>query len=359
MAAMRESRYLILATTYAAPQLTAAQVAPAADSTAARAIRSEVAGMACEPPPKLKYDLSHLQQDTEFVVGPLQDDEALLLFGLVKTVRPKVVVEFGFFKGDSAVNWLRALDEDARLYSFDITPIPFQRPEYSDPRFKFKQKDQTKFDPADVDHRAVDLAFLDAGHTFNIQYMLWPRLLQVLAPDALVIVHDTGLHKHERLKEGACSCDLPNKCGFHHQACLHAYPRPRSPLSSIQKAYPEWQTVTLQSYNTYRHGATILQRRLHLSTAAVPVEMCTREHPRLVLDPAFGAGAKSAKSALADLDGASDEDGAAKHSASTATAAQQPQANAKEEEEEGDAAPPAPPHVPGLRMPPTLPHVQV
>jgi predicted O-methyltransferase YrrM len=46
---------------------------------------------------KSKYDLSHLTQDeAQISMGPIQDDEALLLYALVKVIRPKTVVEFGF-----------------------------------------------------------------------------------------------------------------------------------------------------------------------------------------------------------------------------------------------------------------------
>ncbi len=64
----------------------------------------------------ISHLLSYANADA---LGPIQRDEAVALFGLVRTLRPKTVVEFGFFHGHSAFNFLCALDGDARLYSYD------------------------------------------------------------------------------------------------------------------------------------------------------------------------------------------------------------------------------------------------
>src|SRR5271155_4967100 len=95
-----------------------------------------------------KYDLAHLDKFHENVSGPIQSDEALLLFALTKVLRPKVVVEFGFFQGYSATNFLMALDADACLYSFD----PWQDcKKYAegiqDKRFKLLQKGAENYEP--------------------------------------------------------------------------------------------------------------------------------------------------------------------------------------------------------------------
>jgi len=68
-------------------------------------------------------DVSHLAAYAETdALGPLQRDEALLLYGAIRALRPQTVVEIGFYRGRSAFNFLRALDHDARLYAFDIDP---------------------------------------------------------------------------------------------------------------------------------------------------------------------------------------------------------------------------------------------
>ena len=61
----------------------------------------------------------HLLRDNAPRLGPLQDDEALLLYGLVRALRPRTVVEFGTAHGFSALNFLQALfdDQEARVFS--------------------------------------------------------------------------------------------------------------------------------------------------------------------------------------------------------------------------------------------------
>ncbi len=73
-------------------------------------------------PDARRPDLAHLSLHKDTAYRPIQRDEALFLHGLVCLVRPRTIVEIGFFRGASAFNFLRALDPDARFYSFDIDP---------------------------------------------------------------------------------------------------------------------------------------------------------------------------------------------------------------------------------------------
>src|SRR4051794_25675037 len=65
-------------------------------------------------------ELAHLALYKEDAEGPVQRDEALLLHALIRVLRPQTVIEIGFYRGHSALNFLRALTADARLYSFDV-----------------------------------------------------------------------------------------------------------------------------------------------------------------------------------------------------------------------------------------------
>ncbi|CAE7241890.1 lig-1 [Symbiodinium sp. CCMP2592] len=150
-----------------------------------------------KPPQKPHYELLHLERDNKPRLGPVQDDEALLLYSLVRALRPRTIVEFGTSNGFSALNWMHAIaeDPDARVFSYDILPYPAARAlEDSDPRFLFHQKSQADFEPADVDGRPIDVAFFDAGHLIEYSLKAFERLRPALAPNALVAVHDTGLH---------------------------------------------------------------------------------------------------------------------------------------------------------------------
>ena len=147
--------------------------------------------------PKRRHDgsdLSHLALYTEQILGPVQRDEALFLHSLIRVVRPATVVEIGL-RGHSAFKFLRALDPDARLCSFDIKPACAQiaRDRFGhDPRFTFRMRSQTEIAAADIDGRTIDFIFLDAAHDADLNRATFERLLPLMAPDVILAVHDTG-----------------------------------------------------------------------------------------------------------------------------------------------------------------------
>ena len=140
--------------------------------------------------------MSHLLTYREDdAVGPLQRDEAIALFGIIRTLRPETVVEFGFFHGHSAFNFLQALPPDARLFSYDIDTDSARRAEtefHFDPRLTFIGKSQTAFEPEDLAGRKIDFAFFDAAHELDLNQETFRRILPHLAAEATIAVHDTG-----------------------------------------------------------------------------------------------------------------------------------------------------------------------
>ena len=216
---------------------------------------------------KMKYDLHHLTQDTQIVYGPIQDDEALFIYSIVKALRPKTVVEFGFSHGVSALNFLKALDPDSRLYSYDITNYNPQAPAHNDSRFKFYLKSQTEFEHTDID-RLIDIAFFDDGHIFDINTVAFKKIIDKMAPYSLTIVHDTGLHSEKIEAFEPCTCDFLNYCGGAHQ------PDERLFINWIKDNYPDWQVINIHSFNVFRHGLTILQRKYNLSVTSTDRSNC-------------------------------------------------------------------------------------
>jgi len=241
-----------------------------------------------KPPQKLHYELFHLERDNKPRLGPVQDDEALLLYSLVRALRPRTIVEFGTSNGFSALNWMHAIaeDPDARVFSYDILPYPAARAlEDSDPRFFFHQKSQADFEPADVDGRPIDVAFFDAGHLIEYSLKAFERLRPALAPNALVAVHDTGLHvrdfgsgappEEEGLPFSEESCALrpggAARC-YRFRDCqgetdVHGYcvgrahrPSERQFVSEVLKRWPEFRPLHVHSRRVFRHGLTLLQR---------------------------------------------------------------------------------------------------
>ncbi len=215
-----------------------------------------------------KYNLSHLTQASQYVFGPIQDDEALLLYGLFKTLRPKTVVEFGFSHGVSSTNFLQALDSDAKLYSYDINLYNPNADPFKDPRFKFYLKSQTEFLPSDTENRLIDVAYFDDGHIFNVNTVAFQKTVKYMSPVGVIVVHDTGLHAYDSFKIHTCACDFPKYCGGVHQS------DERSFINWIMANYPEWQVVELHSFNIFRHGLSILQKKFNLSISPVDPANC-------------------------------------------------------------------------------------
>ena len=216
---------------------------------------------------QIKYDISLFEQQTQVVWGPIQDDEALLLYGLMKSLRPKTLIEFGFGHGASSTNFLKALDSDAKMFTYDIEILNKNAPAFNDSRFKFILKSQTEFNPEDFENRTIDVAYLDNGHYFDKEKILFPKLIPKMSKTGIILIHDTGLHVNDIVK-GTCACDFPDLCGV-----LHCPPE-REFVNWIGDNYPEWQIINIHSFILYRHGLTILQRKYKLSIEATASDKC-------------------------------------------------------------------------------------
>ena len=105
----------------------------------------------------MNYDLSHLTQDhTQRVLGPIQDDEALLLFALCKSMIIKNVVEIGVQSGYSTLNFVKAVGEDGNVISFDVD---FFNKKF--PNFTFIHKNAANVEESDIPWE-IDLVFFDS-----------------------------------------------------------------------------------------------------------------------------------------------------------------------------------------------------
>jgi predicted O-methyltransferase YrrM len=206
------------------------------------------------------FDLSHLPTYDENVIGPIQRDEAVLLFGLIRVLRPLTVVEFGFQVGQSAFNFLRALDGEARLYSFDIKPACLKVAERRfgrDPRFRLVLKSHEKIEPKDVDGRAVDFVFIDGSHDAGLNRITFERMLPMLSPTALIAVHDTGTVPRELFPSWHWLLDTEqNWVGDRYEG----QPGEREFVNWLLDEHPEFSQLHLHSDRTLRHGLTLLQR---------------------------------------------------------------------------------------------------
>lgn len=206
-------------------------------------------------------DVAHLAFHPETAaVGPVQRDEAMLLHALVRMVRPRTVVEIGFLAGDSAFNFLRALDSDAMLYSFDIdagcAAIAAER-FGNDRRFVFRRRSQDSLTPEDIDGSLADLVFLDAAHDLKLNQETFSRLQLLMAPRAIVAIHDTGTVPRKFTAEDDERRRLAERwVGDEYEP----QPEERAFVNWLLEQHPEYAQIHLHSRRTPRHGLTLLQR---------------------------------------------------------------------------------------------------
>jgi predicted O-methyltransferase YrrM len=213
-------------------------------------------------------DIAHLAFYDEQSSGPVPRDEALFLHALLRVVRPETAVEIGFLQGDTAFNLLCALDDDARLYSFDIDPAcadVAERRFAHDPRFTYRTRAQEALEPADVDGRVADFVFLDAAHDLRLNQRAFGRLLSLMAPTAILAVHDTGAVPGTFIPQGHSTRELSNRWvddQFEHQ------PDERAFVNWLLEDHPEFSQIHLHSARVVRHGLTLLQRSVRLPRPA-------------------------------------------------------------------------------------------
>ena len=204
-------------------------------------------------------DLAHLALYRRWSWGPVQPEEALLLHSLVRTLRPATVVEIGFLYGHGAFNLLTAMDAEARLYSFDIDPSCAARArELShDKRFTFRLRSQDEITSADIDGRPVDFLFLDGAHEIDTNRRAFRAVLPLLAPNAIVAVHDTGAIPRHLTPDGHWTLAVTQRWvdgEYEHQ------PDERGFVNSLLDAHPEFSQIHLHSRRAFRHGITLLQK---------------------------------------------------------------------------------------------------
>jgi predicted O-methyltransferase YrrM len=146
----------------------------------------------------MHYDLSHLTQEpSQAVLGPVQDDEALLLYALCRVVCARRVLEFGGLPGASARNFLAAVGPEGVVYTVERSPM---EPLAANHRIIPRQAGDVW--GQDFEGQPLDLVFFDC-HDYAQQLLAFENLTVcgVITPDTTLALHDTGLHPRQVLPE--------------------------------------------------------------------------------------------------------------------------------------------------------------
>ena len=140
----------------------------------------------------VKYDLKHLNQpEDQNVWGPIQDDEALFLYSIIRGSRLKRILEIGGLSGYSANNFLKALSfsDEGILYTCDINPVPVLANNH-----KVIIKNAIDLTPEDLGNESIDLLFFDCHDMVQVQmYDLFVNK-NIVNANTIIALHDTNLH---------------------------------------------------------------------------------------------------------------------------------------------------------------------
>lgn len=141
-----------------------------------------------------KYSFSHLTQDsTQKVWGPIQDDEALMLYSIIRGNRMSRILEVGGLSGYSARNFIEALDytPDGVVYTVDIHPVPVMGINH-----KTIIKDAGELMADDIENKPLDMIFFDC-HS-EVQWNIFTKFSEqkLITDETVIALHDTNLHWH-------------------------------------------------------------------------------------------------------------------------------------------------------------------
>lgn len=153
------------------------------------------------------YDLSHLTNGSNVVLGPIHDDEALLLYALLRATGAKRVLELGGLGGYSARNFLAAGCDVVTAEVNDLAPISDRHTVH-------------RINCADIaDHVTgrFDLVLFDA-HDLDAEVRAFVTLKNkgCIDKQTTIVVHDTGWHATQMLPHAE-----PSEHGWVHCPVAH------------------------------------------------------------------------------------------------------------------------------------------
>ena len=206
----------------------------------------------------MNYDLHHLTQDnSQKVIGPIQDDEALFLYSIIVGMRLKTVFEIGGLSGYSAANFLAAVGQTGRVFTVDINPVQSRSPNHI-----CIQKDVRQICHADLNYSHIDMIFFDC-HMYDEQMIAYHNLSACGAIDdsTVIALHDTNLHYEGFLTEGCRYTQITD--GYIHQPVERRMVNTFSDLG-----YDAFYLHTSRDRHSlefpFRHGVTVMNKRQRL-----------------------------------------------------------------------------------------------
>jgi predicted O-methyltransferase YrrM len=206
------------------------------------------------------YDLSHLTgPPNQWVLGQIQDDEALFLYSMIRGKRIKTVLEVGSFEGYSAQNFLAAVGEQGAVYSVDIIKLePLAKNHY------FIHKNAKDLEAHDLNYETMELVFFDC-HDYDIAMQVFHNLCEanIINDNTVLALHDTNYHYTNSTPCANWGKKLRDKDG-NVLAYGHAMDEKKMANTFVELGYQAFSLhTTADKHNEqlpHRHGITILSK---------------------------------------------------------------------------------------------------
>jgi predicted O-methyltransferase YrrM len=193
------------------------------------------------------YDLTHLTQpEDQAVMGPIQDDEALFLYSVIRGMRLERILEIGGGRGYSAFNFIRAVNKKGIVYTVDVIDVP----KLADNHIVFL-KSASELKAEDFNNESLHLVFFDC-HEYEPSVTCFTSLVSsgIITDKTVLALHDTNLYpRHGR----------PTEEGFIHQTVERTLVNYFSDLGyNIFNLHTE---ASVHNNNfPYRHGVSLAQK---------------------------------------------------------------------------------------------------
>ena len=173
-------------------------------------------------------------------LGPVQDEDVLLLQAVIKMTCPLKLVELGYLNGFSSRKILEVMKEDAILISYDNT---VQYSDITDSRFTFKNKSQTEYEEENI-----DFIFFDASHNLDLNKETLLKVEKTLNKNGIIAIHDTGIWNEMVMDTGGYWV----KDGYVHR------PDEREFVKWLKEK--GFNIINLGTTRELRHGITLAQK---------------------------------------------------------------------------------------------------
>jgi hypothetical protein len=224
----------------------------------------------------VKYDLSHLtQDDKQYVWGPIQDDEALFLYSIVRGCRMSRILEVGGLSGYSGQNFLAALNypgNNGILYTCDLNPVPKLANNHN-----LIVKNALHITSGEVDNKPLDMVFFDCHDMVQMDIYHRFRNENIIDDNTVIALHDTNLHYAPWNKWGPF---VESKNGYAHQPVERM-------MTDLFKdiGYDIFSISTDISKHSdafpIRHGVTICRKIKKFNDNIIKVQVTETQHQSL------------------------------------------------------------------------------